>query len=268
MGQSNFATLLVEHIQEIGVIWLNRPEQKNAFNDQMIADLHQAILGMQADQRVRAVVLAAKGDAFCAGADLAWMRRMADADEETNRQDAQALADMLHAIYICPKPVIARVHGHTFGGGVGLVAACDIAVAQDGLLFALSEAKLGLIPATISPYVINAIGPRMAHRYFLTAERFSASEAHRIQLVHAVTSAEELDDAIDSLLNHILLNGPHAVAQAKQLIQMQRGRELDDTLRAETAQHIAQIRRGPEAQEGIRAFLEKRKPSWVPKITG
>lgn len=262
---NQYKTLIVEHIHEIGVIWLNRPEQKNSFNDAMIADLHQAILAMQADQQVRGIVLAAKGDVFCAGADLSWMRRMADADEETNRKDAQALADMLHAIYMCPKPVIARVHGSAFGGGVGLVSVCDIAIACKDVHFSLSEVKLGLIPATISPYVIGAIGARAARRYFLTAERFSAAEAHRINLVHEVTPHDELDDKVDDLLHHIIHNGPNAIAEAKHLIQIQRGRELDEDLRAETALRIAKVRKGAEAQEGIRAFLEKRPANWIPK---
>jgi methylglutaconyl-CoA hydratase len=214
---------------------------------------------------MRCVVLAAEGSAFCAGADLNWMRRMADYTRSENLADAGQLAAMLRAIYECPKPTIARVQGDVFAGGVGLVAACDMAVSVDTATYCLSEVKLGLIPATISPYVIRAMGARASHRYFLTAERFSAAEAHRIGLVHAVVAAEDLDAKVAELTQALVTAGPSAVRACKRLVQDVAEREIDDALVAHTVACIADIRTSDEGKEGVQSFLQKRKPNWLLK---
>jgi methylglutaconyl-CoA hydratase len=207
------------------------------------------------------MVLAGSGPAFCAGADLNWMKRMAGYDYAANQRDAQALADMLAALARMPKPTIARVHGPAFAGGTGLVAACDIAVGTREAKFCFSEAKLGLSPATISPHVIRAIGERAARRYFLTAEVFDAEEAFRIGILSILT--DKLDETIDGLLQHLLAGGPEAMKKIKDLIRAVSSGQLDDELVAETAKRIAEIRVSPEGREGIASFLEKRKPAWV-----
>jgi methylglutaconyl-CoA hydratase len=243
-------------------VTLNRPELRNAFDDVLIGQLKKAFLDIQADPAVRVMVLAGNGPAFCAGADLNWMKRMAGYDYEENLADATALAQMLAALDRLPKPTIARVHGPVFAGGTGLVAACDIAVGTPEAKFCLSEAKLGLSPATISPYVIRAMGERTARRYFLTAEVFDAQEALRIGMLSQLVPAERLDAAVDELLEHLHAGGPEAHAKIKALIRAVAGRRPDDALAAETAQRIAEIRGSPEGREGIAAFLEKRKASW------
>ncbi|WP_114964334.1 enoyl-CoA hydratase/isomerase family protein [Alkalilacustris brevis] len=245
----------------ICTLTLNRPALHNAFDDALIARLAQAFRALASDASVRVVVLAASGKSFSAGADLNWMRRMAGYSAEENAADARALADMLEAIATCPKPVIARVQGAAFGGGVGLVAACDIALASPRASFCLSEVRLGLIPAAISPHVAAAIGPRACRRYFLSAERFSAAEAHRLGLVHEL--AEDLDAATEALCDALLQGGPQALAQAKALIEAVAFRPIDGALLDDTAQRIAAIRVSPEGQEGLTAFLDKRKPSWT-----
>jgi len=242
---------------------LNRPEVRNAFNDDVIAELRAAFEAAGHAAHVRCVVLAAEGPAFCAGADLNWMRRMADYTRDENLADAGQLAAMLRAIYECPKPTIARVQGDVFAGGLGLVAACDMAVSVDTATYCLSEVKLGLIPATISPYVIRAMGARAAHRYFLTAERFSAAEAHRIGLVHEVTTAEALDDTLGELTRALVSASPSAVSTCKRLVQHVAGRDIDDALVAHTVAGIADIRASAEGKEGLQSFLQKRKPSWL-----
>ena len=244
-------------------ITLARPEIRNAFSDASIADITQAFLTVGARADVRAVVLAAEGPAFCAGADLNWMRRMADYTRDENRDDAGKLAEMLRVIYECPKPTLARVQGDVYAGGMGLVAACDMAVAVDSAGFCLSEVKIGLIPATISPYVIRAMGARAAHRYFLTGERFDAAEARRIGLVHEVTSAEALDEKVQAILEPLLRSGPAAVRACKQLVIDVAGREIEPGLVAATVEGIATIRASAEGKEGVQAFLSKRKPSWL-----
>jgi methylglutaconyl-CoA hydratase len=211
---------------------------------------------------VRVLVLAGNGPAFCAGADLNWMKRMAAYGYDENLADARALADMLATLDRMPKPTIARVHGPVFAGGTGLVAACDIAVGTPEAKFCLSEAKLGLSPATISPYVIRAMGERMARRYFLTAEVFDAEEAYRIGMLSALIPRESLDALIDSMVKHLVAGGPEAHAKIKDLIRAVANRPVDETLRADTAQRIAEIRVSPEGKEGIASFLEKRKASW------
>jgi methylglutaconyl-CoA hydratase len=243
-------------------VTLNRPELRNAFDDALIASLKKAFLEVEKDPSVRVMVLAGNGPAFCAGADLNWMKRMAGYSYDENLADAKALAEMLAALDRLPKPTIARVHGPVFAGGTGLVAACDIAVGTPEAKFCLSEAKLGLSPATISPYVIRAMGERNARRYFLTAEVFDAEEAFRIGMLSLLVDKEDLDSAIDSLLQHLLAGGPESHAKIKALIRDVAGRRPDDALAAETAKRIAEIRGSPEGREGIAAFLEKRKAAW------
>ena len=254
------------HISQQGsvlTIALNRPEVRNAFNDEVIQELTHAFhaLGQRTD--VRAVVLAAVGPAFCAGADLHWMRRMADYTRAENVADAGALAAMLHAIYSCPQPTIARIQGDVYAGGVGLVAVCDMAVSIDSATYCLSEVKLGLIPATIGPYVMRAMGARAAHRYFLTAEKFDAAEAHRLGFVHAVVPAALLDAKVDELVQSVVSAGPAAVRACKGLLHEVAEQEINAALIARTVDAIADIRTSPEGREGVQSFLQKRKPHWL-----
>ena len=244
-------------------ITLTQPEIRNAFSDEVIAEITAAFLDVGARADVRAVVLAAEGTAFCAGANLNWMRRMADYTRNENVQDAGKLAEMLRVIYECPKPTIARVQGDVYAGGMGLVAACDMAVAVESAGFCLSEVKLGLIPATIGPYVVRAMGARAAHRYFLTGERFSAAEALRIGFVHEVVDFERLDETVDAWTRTLSANGPAAVAACKRLVQQVAGRDIDAPLIAATVEAIADIRASDEGREGVQSFLNKRKPSWL-----
>ena len=254
--------LKVETADGVGRITLDRPELRNAFDDALIRELQKSFEELQSDPAVRVVVLAGNGPAFCAGADLNWMKRMAAYGYDENLADAQALATMLATLERLPKPTIARVHGPVFAGGTGLVAACDIAVGTPEAKFCLSEAKLGLSPATISPYVIRAMGERLARRYFLTAEVFDAEEAQRIGMLSFVVPPEKLDPAVEELVKHLLAGGPEAHAKIKALIRAVAGRRPDDDLVGETAKYIAEIRGSPEGREGIAAFLEKRKASW------
>ena len=244
-------------------ITLTQPEVRNAFSDEVIADITAAFLEVGARPDVRVVVLAAEGPAFCAGANLNWMRRMADYTRDENLADAGKLADMLRVIFECPKPTIARVQGDVYAGGMGLVAACDMAVSVDTAGFCLSEVKLGLIPATISPYVIRAMGARAAHRYFLTAERFDAAEALRIGFVHAVVVAEQLDAQVDTLAQALSVASPQAVRACKKLVIDVAEREIDASLIAATVEGIADIRASAEGREGVQSFLQKRKPGWL-----
>ncbi|OGB19542.1 MAG: enoyl-CoA hydratase [Burkholderiales bacterium RIFCSPLOWO2_12_67_14] len=256
--------LTVSVQDRIARITLTRPEVRNAFNDEVIQQLKAAFEAMGARDDVRAVVLAAEGPAFCAGADLNWMRRMADYTREENVADAGQLAAMLRAIYECPKPTIAAVQGDVFAGGMGLVAACDMAVSVDSATYCLSEVKLGLIPATISPYVIRAMGARASHRYFLTAERFSAQEAHRIGFVHElVSNADALDAKVNELAQALVSASPAAVRACKKLVQDVAERAIDDELIAATVQGIADIRASEQGREGVQSFLQKRKPAWL-----
>ena len=243
-------------------VTLNRPELRNAFDDALIGELRRAFADVEKDRSVRVMVLAGNGPAFCAGADLNWMKRMAGYGYDENLADARALAEMLAALDRLPKPTIARVHGPVFAGGTGLVAACDIAVGTPKTKFCLSEAKLGLSPATISPYVMRAMGERNARRYFLTAEVFDAQEAYRVGMLSILVEGKELDATVAALVQHLLAGGPEAHAKIKTLIRSVTGRRPDDALAAETAQRIAEIRGSPEGKEGIAAFLEKRKASW------
>ena len=258
------APLLID-IDDAGTAWvtLNRPDVHNAFDDALIAGLGAAFERLGGDGAVRAVALRALGKSFSAGGDLNWMRRMAGYSPDENRRDAEGLAAMLHALSECPKPTLALVQGAALGGGVGLVAACDIALAADDATFCLSEVKLGLVPATIGPYVVAAVGERAARRYALTAERFGAAEAKRIGLVHEVVPAAELTSAAEAMLAALAGNGPMALAATKDLIRNLAGRPIDTDVMADTARRIADARASDEGREGIAAFLEKRKPNWV-----
>ena len=248
----------------VATVTLTRGDVRNAFNDELIAELTEAFTELGARADVRCIVLAAEGKSFCAGADLNWMRRMADYTRPENLADAGKLAEMLRVLYTCPKPTIARVQGDAYAGGMGLVAACDIAVSADTAGYCLSEVKLGLIPATISPYVIRAMGPRAAHRYFLTAERFDAAEALRIGFVHAVVPAEALDAKVAELAQALVNAGPEAVKACKKLVQDVAERDIDAGLIAATVEGIADIRASAEGREGVQSFLNKRAPAWLP----
>lgn len=243
-------------------ITLRRPQVRNAFNSELIAELDSAFQAIAADPEVRAVVLAAEGPTFCAGADLNWMQAMAGYTWFQNLADAQALAQMLHRLYTCPVPVVGRIQGDCYGGGVGLAAVCDVLVVAEGAQFCLSEAKLGLVPATISPYVMRALGAQAARRYFVTAERFSAQQAQAMGWVHEVCAPQALDITVEAIVASIVANGPRATRACKALVQDVMGQPLSEALRADTARLIADIRSSPEGQEGIQSFLNKRPPNW------
>jgi methylglutaconyl-CoA hydratase len=260
-----YQTLDVTKQHSVAIIWMNRPEVRNAFNETMIEELTAAFRALDKDTGVRAVVLAGHGPAFCAGADLNWMKKMAGFSFEENRRDAMGLAQMLNALHMLSKPTIARVHGPAFAGGMGLVSACDIAVASQDAEFCLSEVKLGLVPATISPYVLAAMGERAAQRYFLTAERFSAAEAYRIGLVQEITLPAELDAKINEILGQLVQAGPASLAATKDLIHAVARRPLDSKVIEDTAARIAKARASDEGKEGVRSFLEKRRPAWHPE---
>ncbi|TSE31416.1 Enoyl-CoA-hydratase [Tepidimonas thermarum] len=257
------ANLTIDVSGHRATVTLTRAELRNAFNDEVIAELTAAFRALGARDDVRAIVLAAEGPAFCAGADLNWMRRMADYSRAENLADAGRLATMLRTIFECPKPTVARVQGDVYAGGMGLVAVCDIAVAVPTAGFCLSEVKLGLIPATIGPYVVRAMGARAAHRYFLTAERFDAAEALRIGFVHEVVPAEALDARVDALVQALCANGPQALRACKRLLHDVADAPLDDALVTRTVEAIADIRASAEGREGVQSFLHKRKPQWL-----
>jgi methylglutaconyl-CoA hydratase len=257
------ATLIITCDKSVATVTLNRPEVRNAFNDEVIAELTAAFDDLGRRDDVRCIVLAGQGKAFCAGADLNWMRRMADYSRDENMADAAALAAMLRTVFECPKPTIAKVQGDAYAGGTGLVAACDIAISSDTAGYCLSEVRLGLIPATISPYVIRAMGARAAHRYFLTAERFDAQEAHRIGFVHEVLPAQELDARVAELAKTLVDAGPHAVRLCKKLVQDVAEQAITPALVDMTVAGIADIRVSAEGREGVQSFLQKRKPSWI-----
>ena len=255
--------LSITQTGSVARITLTMPEIRNAFSDEVIQAITEAFADVGTRADVRAVVLAAEGPAFCAGANLNWMRRMADYTREENLADASKLAAMLRTIAECPKPTIARVQGDVYAGGMGLVAACDMAVSVDTAWYCLSEVKIGLAPATISPYVIRAMGARAAQRYFLTAERFTAAEAHRIGFVHEVVTADALDAKVDELLKALTSASPAAVVACKTLVADVVGRDIDEGLIAYTVEAIADIRASAEGREGVQAFLNKRKPAWL-----
>jgi methylglutaconyl-CoA hydratase len=259
----DYQILAVTILDRIAHVTLNRPDVRNAFNEHSIAELALAFDELGRNELVRAVVLGANGPAFCAGADLNWMKKMAGYSDSENRADAMRLADMLRTIYTCPKPVVAKVQGDCYAGGMGLVAACDIAVSVDTANFCLSEVKLGLLPATISPYVIKAMGEQAARRYFLTAERFDAKEAHRIGFVHEIVPAADLDTTVAGIVQALANNSPNAVREAKKLVREVAGRDVTEALLEDTAERIAAIRASLEGREGVASFLEKRRPSWL-----
>ena len=257
------STLQIERDGPVVRVWLNRPEVRNAFNEGVIAELGVAFTAFAVDDDLRAIVLGGHGKAFCAGADLSWMRAMADFSWEQNRADAQALADMLWAIWSCPVPVVGRIHGDCYAGGVGLAAVCDVLVAAEGVTFCLSEARLGLLPGTISPYVVRAMGEQASRRYFVTAERFSAAQAAAMGFVHEVCTADALDAKVDEIVAALVANGPRATRACKQLVQDVAGLPITPELRIETARRIADIRASDEGREGVQSFLNKRKPGWL-----
>ena len=254
----------LEGLTGVARVTLNRPNVHNALDEKMIEDLSQAFLDLGQDPSVRAIVLTSKGTVFSAGADLNWMKRVAGFTKAKNIKDAKKLARLLEIIDTCPKPTIACVQGAAFGGGVGLIAACDIAICAEDAIFCLSEVKWGLIPAMISPYVINAIGQRQARRYVLTADRMSASDGLRLGLIHQVVGEGELGATVESLAVSILKGSPEAIKASKELIRFVESRPIDKSIHEETARRIASIRSSVEGREGIDAFLTKRTPSWVP----
>jgi len=257
--------LAVERQGPLGLVTLNRPERHNAFDDALIVELTEALRALEADDTVRMVVLAGAGPSFCAGADLNWMRRMSGFSKDENERDAMQLGALMRTLSHLRKPTIARVHGAAYGGGVGLVACCDIAIASHAATFALSEVKLGLVPAVIAPYVVAAIGQRAARRYFLSGERFEAAEAWRLGLLHDIAPDDnEMDVRLNDLVEAMLLCGPVAQREAKELVRAVAGRPVTSELIQDTAERIARIRSSPEGREGVSSFLEKRRPSWVP----
>lgn len=265
MSGGGYAHVRIERRGPVHRIALARTEVRNAFNDVLIAELTRAFEEAAGDSSVRVVVLSGDGPAFCAGADVAWMRKAGGYSREENEADADRMARMLRTIDVCPHPVIALAHGAAIGGGVGLVAAADIAIAAEGTVFALAEVRLGILPAVISPYVLRAIGPRFARDVFLTGDRFDAHEAHRMGLVHRVASAAELEAEGAKRIQSLLSSGPEAIAVAKRLIAQVAGMRPEDAL-ALTVRTIAERRSSAEAREGLTAFLEKRKAAWVEEI--
>jgi methylglutaconyl-CoA hydratase len=262
---TNYQHLQVEDRGAVRWLWLNRAEVRNAFNDLLIGEIAAAFAAVEAADGVRVVVVAARGPAFCAGADLNWMRSMASFTHAENHADALKVARLFHAVHSCSRPVIARVQGDAYGGGVGLAAACDIVIAADGVNFGLSEVRLGIVAATISPHLVRAMGARQAARYMLTAEKFPASQAKTLGLVHEVTKANGLDYEVERQAQVLLSSSPAALAATKRLLADVVEAPLDDVLLAATAKCIADARVSAEGREGIAAFLEKRAPSWVPR---
>ncbi len=258
-----FQTLEIEHENGVATIWMNRPDRRNAFDETLIAELTAACQALEADAAVRVVVLAGRGKSFSAGADLNWMKRAAGYTIEQNLADARQLATMLRTLAELRQPTVARVHGAALGGGMGLAAACDLCVASTAASFAAPEVRFGLIPATIGPYVLRAIGARQASRYFLTAERIPARRAWELGLVHELTEPDALNVKIQEIVDALRVGGPHAQATAKDLIRAVADRPVDDALVEDTARRIAHIRATPEAKEGLGAFLEKRPPNWM-----
>ena len=255
--------LLLTQEGPVARLSLNRPELSNAFNDHLISDLTALLQKLDADDSVRVVVLSGQGKHFCAGADLNWMRSMASYSEEDNRADAARLALLMRTLNDLSKPTIARCQGAAFGGGVGLLACCDMVVASDQSLFCLSEVRLGLTPATISPFVIDAIGARQARRYFQTAERFDSARARELGLVSEIATDDSLDTVVDGLVRHLLSGGPVAQKDAKQLIADVSHSTDQDACRDMTIDMIARQRVSPEGQDGLSAFLNKQKPGWT-----
>jgi methylglutaconyl-CoA hydratase len=258
-----YQTIEIHIAHGTAVLWLNRPEVRNAFNETMIGELNSAFGELEADPAVRAVVLAGRGKVFCAGADLNWMKRMGEMDFEANRKDAMAFGAMLNRLHLLKKPTVARVHGAAFAGGMGLIAACDIAAASTDTEFCVSEVRLGLTPATIGPYVLAAMGERAARRYFLTGERFPAAEAYRLGFVQELAQPDELDATVNAILGELVRGAPGAHAATKDLIRAVAGRPLTAELMEDMATRIATARASEEGRDGVRSFLEKRSPAWL-----
>jgi len=259
---SEESILINKRSNGIGTITLNRAELHNAFDDKVITELTNAITNLELDNDIRIIVLAAKGKSFSAGADLNWMKRMAGYSWEQNYQDSLQLASLMQTIHNCRKTTVAIVQGAAFGGGVGLVACCDIVLASEKSIYCLSEVKLGLIPSVISPYVVKAIGERNAKRLFVTAEKFKANEALQMGLIHKVYDADELNDKAEDYLQKVLANGPRAMRQAKELVNLVYNQPIGEEIIRDTAQRIADIRASQEGREGVSAFLEKRPANW------
>jgi methylglutaconyl-CoA hydratase len=266
LSPAQYTTIETVYANGIAQVWLNRPDLRNAMNDVMFVELYDAIGAAIADDTVRVIMLAGRGKAFCAGGDLTWMKTARSMTAEEARKDSVKLAMVLRQIYESPKPVVARVQGSAFAGGMGLVSACDIAIASTDAKFCLSEVKLGLIPAMISPYVIKAMGEPNARRYMLTAEILDAAEAYRIGFVHDIAQPEDFDAKVNAILGHLIQGSPNALNETKRLIRDVVTLPIGDQVMNETAARIAQVRATDDAQEGIAAFFEKRKPSWVPKL--
>ncbi len=258
----HFQNLELEIQGQVATVWLNRPDVRNALDEVLLSEITQAITHLEQDDGVRVIILAGRGSVFCAGADLNWMKRMAAYSAEQNKNDAMGLATMLKTLKEVSKPTIARVHGAAFAGGMGLAAACDVVVAEPAAEFCLSEVRIGLIPSTISPYVIQALGIQAAKRYMLTAERLSAKEAHRLGFVQELCEEGMIDTSIAQIAKALIAGGPMALAQTKALMKSVVNRPLDDELISQTAGLIAQVRASPEGREGIASFLEKRLPAW------
>jgi methylglutaconyl-CoA hydratase len=258
-----YTALNIERHAQVATVWMNRPDVHNAFDETLIAELTAACEALDQDDSVRVVVLAGRGKSFSAGADLNWMRRAAQNGVDDNLRDARALARMLRVLAEMQKPTIARVQGAALGGGTGLTAACDIAVASTAAVFATSEVKFGIIPSAISPYVVRAIGARQSYRYFQSAERISAERACDLGLVHEVVAPEQLDAKVQEIVEALLQGGPRSQAAAKDLIRAVDNHPINDAVVEDTAQRIAHLRATPEAQDGLSAFLDKRKPAWL-----
>ena len=250
-------------IRGVLTLTMNRPQVSNAFDATMIAELTAALKAADDDDRITMVVITGSGSCFSAGADLNWMRRMAEYSEEENLQDARKVAHMFHKLATFPHPTLAIVHGNAFGGGVGLIACCDIAIANVDVRFSLSEVKLGLIPATISPFVIDAIGARQSRRLFLSAERFDGRAAMDFGLIHELSPADRLDDDADRFISQLLENSPHAMSAAKKLVSAVANRPIDEEVLSDVAGRIARQRASGEGREGVAAFLGKRPPAWI-----
>ncbi len=264
MTTSSFQTIELEYSEKgFATLWLNRPEKNNAFNAEMIRELVSAIDQIQADKTLRFLVLRGRGKHFSAGADLAWMQQSAKLDFEANLTDARELAELMYSLYHLKLPTLAVVQGAAFGGAVGLVACCDMAIGAHDALFSLSEVRIGLAPAVISPFVVKAIGERATRRYALTGERFGGERARDLGLLSESYAATELDDAMQGWLDNLMLNSPQAMRASKDLLREAASASLSPALRRYTENAIARIRVSPEGQEGLNAFLEKRKPKWL-----
>jgi methylglutaconyl-CoA hydratase len=259
----SYEYLLLSIAKGIATITFNRPEKRNAMNGDMIKEIAAVLTQLEKDPACHVIIINGNGDHFCAGADISWMKTTGTLTLADNQRDAVILANLLYQLYEFPKPTIALAHGAVLGGGLGIVSVCDIALASKSASFGFPEAKIGIAPSTISPYVMAAIGERAAHYYFLTGVRFDALEGHRIGLVHQVIEDNDLAEAGDALAQTLLQNGPQALMAIKQLIHHVAGEKITPALGQYTSSHLANLRNSPEAQEGLKAFLEKRTPQWI-----